>query len=475
MPGTAATCRTPSWRHLVCLMAVLAATNAGAHDAGLTRDQIAAAVATQMPAMSACYDAAVERDPRIEGTVTMRFVIAPDGSVMLERPIKPKPGRTELKDLVAVDCVRSVIRETRFPKTGGIPVTVSYPFVFSPRSHASGSWLSCNIAEIILAPWNQAATKSAEAPTTLAEKCDWDDEEACFQIGLKYHKGDLADDASKLTVIRHYKKACELYYSNACNNLAVAILAGLQGTERVDARAAAYFEKGCVLGHLSACTSLGSRLLAGKGVAKDAQRGRHLLEDSCRLGEAAGCTELGNKLLPVEPDYANVLFRKACDLAADECDPALRAGLIPTELQPSIRARTEEKCRVGNPLIVTDDCLVAGIMHACGLGGVRDRQQAQALMKRACEPSRKSHACGFFAELLIEDGDLDGAMAAATTACDAGGFIGCSQLATLAKTPHEQQALTRKACEMGHRRACENPDGVKNFALDICVGLDELK
>jgi hypothetical protein len=74
-----------------------------------------------------CYERGLARDPSLEGRVTVRFVIARDGSVSTAQD-----GGSELRDADVVSCVVRGFSSLSFPQPEGGIVTVVYPLVLSP-------------------------------------------------------------------------------------------------------------------------------------------------------------------------------------------------------------------------------------------------------------------------------------------------------------------------------------------------------
>ncbi len=75
--------------------------------------------------LSACYEHALETDPKLAGAVRVRFTIGPDGRVV----------QSHGKGLQANvdDCIATVISTVRFPlPANGGSVVVEYPFDLSP-------------------------------------------------------------------------------------------------------------------------------------------------------------------------------------------------------------------------------------------------------------------------------------------------------------------------------------------------------
>ena len=78
----------------------------------------------------ACYEQGLARDPKLEGRITVRFVIGRDGSVTAA---KLDDEQTQIPDEAVADCVVRAYRDLRFPKPEGGIVTVVYPIMFSPE------------------------------------------------------------------------------------------------------------------------------------------------------------------------------------------------------------------------------------------------------------------------------------------------------------------------------------------------------
>jgi outer membrane biosynthesis protein TonB len=91
---------------------------------GLDHDVIRRYVRKSLPKITACYEAALAKEPKLAGNVTSTFEIAPDGHVL----------NATTSGLPAVaPCVASVIRAIEFPKpTNNASVNVTYPFAFAP-------------------------------------------------------------------------------------------------------------------------------------------------------------------------------------------------------------------------------------------------------------------------------------------------------------------------------------------------------
>lgn len=80
----------------------------------------------------ACYDASLAASPGIQGRVTVRFVLSPDGSLK-EGAIDPSASDITKPDLER--CLVAALRSLKFPPSKrGMESTVRYPFNFKPGS-----------------------------------------------------------------------------------------------------------------------------------------------------------------------------------------------------------------------------------------------------------------------------------------------------------------------------------------------------
>jgi hypothetical protein len=75
----------------------------------------------------ACYERGLQVDPKLAGKVTVRFEIAPDGSVSAV-----SKGESTLPNKDVVACVTSAFMTISFPQPDGGKVSVIYPLVFTP-------------------------------------------------------------------------------------------------------------------------------------------------------------------------------------------------------------------------------------------------------------------------------------------------------------------------------------------------------
>ena len=78
-----------------------------------------------------CYDAGLRSNPTLQGRVTVRFVIAKDGTTK-----SPTVAATDLADKSVATCVANAFSGIAFPVPDRGEVIVSYPVVLSPDGSA---------------------------------------------------------------------------------------------------------------------------------------------------------------------------------------------------------------------------------------------------------------------------------------------------------------------------------------------------
>lgn len=77
-----------------------------------------------------CYDKARKELPSLRGTMTLRFVLDPEGKV---KQAELNQDRSDIKSPTAVDCALAVLKKLEFPESSsGMDTTVNYPFDFKP-------------------------------------------------------------------------------------------------------------------------------------------------------------------------------------------------------------------------------------------------------------------------------------------------------------------------------------------------------
>ena len=78
-----------------------------------------------------CYEAGLQRDPGLEGRVSVQFVIDREGAVTMATPVS---ADTTLPDREVVRCITKAYESMSFPKPEGGIVNVVYPVVFTSTS-----------------------------------------------------------------------------------------------------------------------------------------------------------------------------------------------------------------------------------------------------------------------------------------------------------------------------------------------------
>ncbi len=75
-----------------------------------------------------CYEKAVKELPTLRGTMTLHFVLDPDGKV---KQAELNNDRSDLKSPQVVDCSLALLKKLKFPESSrGMDTTVNYPFDF---------------------------------------------------------------------------------------------------------------------------------------------------------------------------------------------------------------------------------------------------------------------------------------------------------------------------------------------------------
>lgn len=104
-----------------------------------------------------CYEAGLQKDPKLEGKVTVRFVIGKDGAVS-----GVSNAGSDIPDAGVMNCVVRAFQGLSFPQPeGGGMVVVVYPIMFSPGSPAPAPAVT---APAVTAP----AATAPPAPKTQA-------------------------------------------------------------------------------------------------------------------------------------------------------------------------------------------------------------------------------------------------------------------------------------------------------------------
>jgi len=93
----------------------------------LPPETIQSVVRSNFGRFRSCYEAGLQRDPKLAGTVTVAYTIAVDGSTE-----GPADQGSTMPDRAVVACVVAGFGELTYPRPEGGIVTVVYPIQFSP-------------------------------------------------------------------------------------------------------------------------------------------------------------------------------------------------------------------------------------------------------------------------------------------------------------------------------------------------------
>ena len=94
---------------------------------GLTEAEVRAAVKPQIEAVKACHEAALVRNPNLQGRVAAMIAVGKKGAVMFV-----KNGGSDLPDNGAVKCILAAMSMATFPAKGQI-TTIAYPLMLAPK------------------------------------------------------------------------------------------------------------------------------------------------------------------------------------------------------------------------------------------------------------------------------------------------------------------------------------------------------
>ena len=94
----------------------------------LDKSLIDAVIKRNMSQIRYCYQRQLSKNPTLNGTIQVKFVISKDGSVS-----KAAIDHSTMDGGTSVEsCITGRFKRFRFPKPGAGIVIVKYPFVFSP-------------------------------------------------------------------------------------------------------------------------------------------------------------------------------------------------------------------------------------------------------------------------------------------------------------------------------------------------------
>lgn len=83
------------------------------------------------PGIRACYERALQTQPKLRGNLRIEFVVATDGKVAHAQTVEVAD---ELTDPATVDCILAELRKLEFPEPSGGRVFVNYPLKLEPAA-----------------------------------------------------------------------------------------------------------------------------------------------------------------------------------------------------------------------------------------------------------------------------------------------------------------------------------------------------
>jgi TPR repeat protein len=162
------------------------------------------------------------------------------------------------------------------------------PFRFTPFAFA--------VALILLLPAGGVAAESSGAAKTSAQlqaACDKGDGQACYDLGLRYQKGQgVAKNPDRAVAL--YERSCAIGDAGNCWYLGTVYEDGGFGLVTPDVnRAAGYYRKGCDKADGDACFSLGLLYKTGKGVPYDPAAAAAFIRKGCVALASGFCEDSG--------------------------------------------------------------------------------------------------------------------------------------------------------------------------------------
>lgn len=107
----------------------VASSTRPANVGALSPEEIRSVVKGHVGEVRSCYALGLAHNPSLEGRISIKFKIGPDGAVQSTTVLADNLG-----DQKVADCVAAEIQSWRFPPPrGGGTVVVAYPFVFESK------------------------------------------------------------------------------------------------------------------------------------------------------------------------------------------------------------------------------------------------------------------------------------------------------------------------------------------------------
>ncbi|GHB95523.1 tetratricopeptide repeat protein [Thermomonas carbonis] len=266
--------------------------------------------------------------------------------------------------------------------------------------------------------------------------CVGGDAKACMRLGSAFDAG-LGDlDASVRIAVGFYLKACTLGDGPSCASATTIVREGwAEYTDKALALATA--TRGCEqLGNQAACASLGLLHFRGLAAASSPATARDLWQKSCASGEDDGCRL-----------QAGALFYESADAKT-------RAGAIPL-----FEAACSRKQAWG--------CSGLADAYLSGRGVALDRAKAEEFARKGCLESdgEKIHVCAVHGAALVRSGDAasvnrgeqllyHGCLDGQAFACEQMASVGFRKLRGATTTLLEAVGMARRGCDLGASGAC---------------------
>ncbi len=187
------------------------------------------------------------------------------------------------------------------------------------------------------------------------------------------------------TLVAFYERACESGIGEACHNLGVVFVDGLDQMPRDAGRAVGGFDRGCALGFAPSCGEIGAALLLGTGVPQDAALAEAAFERGCAGGDGPSCDGLGELLLADDPAAARGPLGLACIRGVGRACFAHGELLRLGRGGPRDPAAAAEVYRVGCRAGSADACNAGALMRWIGDGIPPDRPGALELLRVGCD------------------------------------------------------------------------------------------
>ncbi len=108
-----------------------------AQEPGRRREDIQTIVMSRRDEARACYDKGLKDHPGIEGDLTVKFVIDPQGVVS---DAQVDSGKSTINEPSVGACITDIIKKIKFaPSKGGFETRANYPFNFHPKTFGKGA------------------------------------------------------------------------------------------------------------------------------------------------------------------------------------------------------------------------------------------------------------------------------------------------------------------------------------------------